>query len=64
MPIVPRDFADLASNFNKGASQAATGALDNFAATNGLMADVPEPMSIAAVLMTGVAGLARRRRLI
>ena len=56
------DFADLASNFNKGASQAADlTALDSFAASNGLSADVPEPATLG-LLSLGAIGLLRRRR--
>jgi autotransporter-associated beta strand protein len=64
------DFADLAANFNKGASGAAAGAsasdwaeLEQFAAANGLLADVPEP-GCGAIFITIATGLiARRRRL-
>ncbi|MGA2442978.1 MAG: hypothetical protein ABSH08_18655, partial [Tepidisphaeraceae bacterium] len=45
------DFTDLAANFNQAASGAASAgdvaALDAFAAANGLLADVPEPASLA-----------------
>jgi fibronectin-binding autotransporter adhesin len=59
------DFALLASNFNQGASQAATAALDAFAAANGLMADVPEPSTgvLAGVFLVGALGRRRRSRL-
>jgi autotransporter-associated beta strand protein len=61
------DFADLAANFNKGASQAniisadAT-ALSEFAAANGLLADVPEPASTGLLGIGAVHLLSRRRR--
>jgi hypothetical protein len=63
------DFSDLAANFNKGASGASVGpgaqsdpAIVAFAQANGLMADVPEPLSfgLAAIGITGI--LTRRRR--
>lgn len=55
------DFGDLASNFNKGAAgAAAVAALDEFAAEHGLLADVPEPGSLAAVAL--LAGVLQRRR--
>ena len=57
------DFGDLAANFNKGAAGgAAVAALDSFAAANGLLADVPEPTSIALLTAGTLATLARRRR--
>ena len=46
------DFGDLAANFNKGAagtagvSPADYASLDAFAAANGLLADVPEPVAL------------------
>jgi hypothetical protein len=62
------DFGALAANFNKGASAASGGAtaadwqaLDEFAAANGLLADVPEPASMG-LLAAGAAGLLARRR--
>ena len=58
------DFGDLAANFNKGAAGAdAVAALDAFAAANGLMADVPEPVSGAAMILGTMAALLPRRRL-
>jgi hypothetical protein len=62
------DFAELAANFNKGADGAAVGpsalsdpALVAFAQANGLMADIPEPVSAAALALLGAGMLARRR---
>jgi hypothetical protein len=62
------DFTQLAINFNKAASGASAGAtaadfaaLDAFAAANGLLADVPEPASLALAVM-GAAGILTRRR--
>jgi hypothetical protein len=63
------DFADLASNFNKGANGASFGpsalsdaALVAFAQANGLMADVPEPMSMGILTAGALATVASRRR--
>jgi hypothetical protein len=56
------DFAALAANFNKGASQSADAALNSFASTNGLMADVPEPLSAGLMGLVSVGSLTRRRR--
>jgi hypothetical protein len=62
------DFGLLASNFGKTASGTAIslpasqwGALDSFATANNLLAEVPEPSSIA-ILAVGAATLLRRRR--
>jgi autotransporter-associated beta strand protein len=56
------DFTGLAANFNKAASSASdVAALYAFAAANGLMADVPEPVSMG-LLAVGAAGLLTRRR--
>jgi autotransporter-associated beta strand protein len=58
------DFGALAANFNKGASAASAAdwvALEQFAAANGLLADVPEPASIG-LLAAGACGLMARRR--
>jgi len=60
------DFNDLAANFNQGVSGAATAgdvaALDAFAAANGLLADVPEPMTASLAGIALSAMLLRRRR--
>jgi autotransporter-associated beta strand protein len=63
------DFGFLAANFNKGASGVAIGggplsdpALVAFAEANGLMADVPEPVSIGLLSLGTVGMLVRRRR--
>ena len=61
------DFGDLAANYNKGVAGAAgapawtDSALLQFAAVNGLLADVPEPAT-ASILAFAGAGLLRRRR--
>jgi autotransporter-associated beta strand protein len=64
------DFTQLAQNFNKGASGAAAdasaadlAALEQFAAANGLLADVPEPASGTLLLIAATAVIGRRRRL-
>jgi len=61
------DFALLAANFNKGASQSAVAAddlaaLDTFAADNGFSAEVPEPATAALVSIVLTAALIPRRR--
>ena len=60
------DFNLLAGNFNQLASQsdaADVAALDAFAAANGLsLARVPEPASMAMMVMAGLGVLRRRRR--
>jgi autotransporter-associated beta strand protein len=62
------DFTAMAANFNKAANGAAGdatpadwAALEQFAAANGLLADVPEPASGPAIALIG-AGLLTRRR--
>jgi hypothetical protein len=55
------DFAVLALNFNKGASQSDSVALNEFAAANGLMADVPEPTTAGAIAAVGLGLLSKRR---
>jgi autotransporter-associated beta strand protein len=58
------DFSAVAANFDKGASGASSGewnAVVAFAQVNGLMADVPEPGSMAMV--TVAAGMLSRRRI-
>ena len=61
------DFTDLAANFNQAdsgadVSSADVAALDAFAAANGLLADLPDPASIASIGVLSVALLSRRRR--
>jgi hypothetical protein len=56
------DFAFLATNFNQGASQAGTSALEAFAASNGLLSDVPEPASVMCLAAGCIGILGRRRR--
>jgi hypothetical protein len=57
------DFGALAAKFNKGAASASDlRALEAFAQANGLMADVPEPVSTGLAVCCGVGLLARRRR--
>jgi autotransporter-associated beta strand protein len=63
------DFTALASNFNKATSGASAGAtaadfaaLEQFAAANGLLADVPEPATMGVMALGAVGLLARRRR--
>ena len=63
------DFGLLAANFGKSvgsnadmASAADWAALDAFAAANGLMADVPEPASLACLGICSMTFLGRRQR--
>jgi hypothetical protein len=57
------DFNLLAQNFNQGATQSADfAALESFAAANGLVADVPEPATVAMLLVAGASLLMRQRR--
>ena len=57
------DFADLAANFNQGAAGAsAVASLDAFAAANGLLADVPEPLAGTSLITAILVTTARRRR--
>jgi autotransporter-associated beta strand protein len=57
------DFTNLAANFNKAANSASDiAALDAFAAANGLLADVPEPATVALLAIGTIGTLARRRR--
>ncbi|HEX4055732.1 MAG TPA: trypsin-like serine protease [Tepidisphaeraceae bacterium] len=65
------DFGLLAGNFGKSAggnadvaSTADWAALDAFAAANGLMADVPEPVSGGVCALAVVGFLLRRRRIL
>jgi hypothetical protein len=59
-----RDFGDLAANFNKGASGAAVewAQIEAFAAANGLMADIPEPISLSVLMLSAAGILSQRRR--
>ncbi len=63
------DFALLVANLGKAANGADVtlpasdiAAIDAFAASHGLMADVPEPASASLLLVAGMGMLARRRR--
>jgi arabinogalactan endo-1,4-beta-galactosidase len=62
------DFAHLAANFNQGSNGGAAvsasdlAALESFAAANGLLADVPEPGTLAGGLLISGALLRRRYR--
>jgi autotransporter-associated beta strand protein len=57
------DFTALAANFNMSASSASdVAAIDAFAAANGLLADVPEPMGLGVCVAGAMGVLARRRR--
>jgi autotransporter-associated beta strand protein len=65
------DFTELAANFNRalstgnaGVSSAHWSALEQFAAANGLLADVPEPSALAVIVLGGVGLMARRQRLL
>jgi hypothetical protein len=65
------DFAALAANFNHGASGASVAiaptsdmaALEAFATANGVLVDVPEPVSFAMLCLGIVSTSARRRSL-
>jgi alpha-amylase len=65
------DFALLAENFNQSAINASSEpglvaadklALDDFAAANGFLSDIPEPASLAFLCMASIGSLALRRR--
>jgi hypothetical protein len=57
------DFGDLAANFNKGASGAsAWDQVVAFAQANGLMADLPEPLTPTLLLVSLAGCLTRRSR--
>jgi len=67
--ITGDDFTALVGNLAISNSSASTGlpasdyaAIDAFAAANGLLADVPEPVSLGLLAISGLAILARRRR--
>ncbi len=64
------DFAALVDNLGKQANGANVvlpasdlAAIDAFAATNGLMADVPEPAALGLIVLGGAAILCRRRQI-
>jgi autotransporter-associated beta strand protein len=67
--VTGADFTALVSNLGKSASGADIqlpaadyAAIDAFAAANGLMADVPEPVTGSMLLIAGVGILMHRRR--
>jgi hypothetical protein len=67
--VTGSDFTDLVSNLGKTASGADVmvpasvyAAIDAFAAANGLMADVPEPLTGSTMLIASAGMLMHRRR--
>jgi hypothetical protein len=69
LPALCQIAAPLAANFGQQVNGVAVelpgsdwAALDDFAAANGLMADMPEPASVGLMALAGAAMLGRRRR--